>query len=111
MGGDNTKLGVATTPIELKDQPVRYLRQDIVLRSYSSKVWAQYYSDFASRPLYKVTMTIGIAKGVTAVHKKLEDYHRKKKDVMTKPFVCITSRGDDVLKSEKITTGSRVDWF
>ena len=103
------KLGVAVTPEELKDTPVRYLGQDIVLCSWSAKIWSQYHFDFDTRPLYKVPMTGGFAKGVTAVHVKLEGRHKQKKIVTAKPFLCITSRGDDVLKAAETT--SRADWI
>ena len=104
-----TKLGVAVTPEELKDTPVRYLGQDIVLCSWSAKIWSQYHFDFDTRPLYKVPMTGGFAKGVTAVHVKLEGRHKQKKIVTAKPFLCITSRGDDVLKAAETT--SRADYI
>ena len=54
-------------------------------------------------------MTGGFAKGVTGVHTKLEQRHKQKKIVTAKPFLCITSRGDDVLKSAE--TVSRADWI
>ena len=43
------------------------------------------------------------------VHKKLEKFHKNNKVVTSKPFLCITSRGDDVLKASE--TLSRVDWI
>jgi len=103
------KLGVAVTPEELRNTPVRYLGQDIVLCSWSAKIWSQYHFDFDTRPLYKVPMTGGFAKGVTAVHAKLQERHKQKKIVTAKPFLCITSRGDDVLKAAETT--SRADWI
>jgi hypothetical protein len=42
---------------------------------------------------------VGFAKGVTAVHLKLEKLHRTKERVITlKLLLVFTSRGDDELK-------------
>ena len=100
-----SKMGVETTPDGLV--PVSYLGQDIVLSDWSARLWSLYYFDWGSRPLYKVPMTIGFAKGVTAVHKKLQAFAKAKRPVTAKPFLCITSRGDDVLKAPE--TLSRAD--
>ena len=54
-------------------------------------------------------MTGGFAKGVTAVHAKLAAWKELNKPVTTKPFLMVTSRGDDVLKSAE--TVSRADWI
>jgi hypothetical protein len=54
-------------------------------------------------------MTVGFARGVTKVHDKLEGRHKKHHPVTSKPFLCITSRGDDVLKASE--TLSRADWI
>jgi len=105
----NKKMNIPVTPAALKDTPTRYLGQEIVLSAWSAKIYAQYHFDFDSRPLYDVPLTGGFCKGVTAVHTKLEERHRQKKIVTSKPFLCITSRGDDVLKSSE--TVSRADWI
>ena len=54
-------------------------------------------------------VTGGFAKGMMAVHKKLEEWHDKKKPVTTKSFLVATSCGDDVLKSAK--TISCTNWI
>ena len=105
---DNT-VGAAETPDELKETPLRYLNREVVLSPWSAKLWSQYHFDWACRPLYQVPMTGGFAKGVTAVHDKLKNWHDQSKPVTTKPFLCITSRGDDVLKAAETT--SRADWI
>jgi alpha-beta hydrolase superfamily lysophospholipase len=107
---NNTMLGIVATPDALKDTPIRYLDHDVVLSDWSARMWSLYYFDWTCRPLYSVPMTAGFAKGVTAVHSKLEKWHLKNKRVVTsKPFFVITSRGDDVLKSPE--TLSRADWI
>ena len=53
--------------------------------------------------------TVGFARGVTMVHTKLEALHEKHRAVTAKPFLCITSRGDDVLKAPE--TLGRADWI
>lgn len=103
----DSKVGVASTPPETT--PLTYLGQEIVLCDWSARLWSMYYFDWATRPLYKVPMTVGFAKGVTAVHRKLESFHKRRQAVTAKPFLCITSRGDDVLKAPE--TLSRADWI
>ena len=106
---NDKKLGVATTPEEQKKNPIKYLGQEIVLSAWSAKIWAQYHFDFSRRPLYNVPMTGGFARGVSAVHDKIKTSHDAKKAITSKPFLCITSRGDDVLKASETT--SRADWI
>jgi alpha-beta hydrolase superfamily lysophospholipase len=104
----DTKMGVETTPPGTT--PVKYLGTEIVLSDWSARLWSLYYFDWAARPLYKVPMTVGFAKGVTNVHRKMEDEFKKKhRPITIKPFLCITSRGDDVLKAEE--TLNRTDWI
>mmetsp|Transcript_63351 Transcript_63351/g.187207 ORF Transcript_63351/g.187207 Transcript_63351/m.187207 type:complete len:164 (+) Transcript_63351:83-574(+) len=105
----DSKMGAATTPEALKDTPLHYLDEEIVLSAWSARIWSQYYFPWGSRPLYKVPMTVGFAKGVTGVHHKLEEANKKKRAVTSKPFLVITSRGDDVLRCEETT--SRADWI
>ena len=104
---ENSKMGVAATPEG--QTPVTYLGQDIVLSDWSARLWSLYYFDWGCRPLYKVPMTVGFAKGVTDVHKKLQAFALAKRPVTAKPFLCITSRGDDVLRAPE--TLSRADWI
>jgi hypothetical protein len=88
---NDSKLGVASTPQELTKTPIPYLQQNIVMSDWSARLWSLYYFDFEIRPLYKVPMTVGFAKGVTAVHRKLERLHTQhQRAVTTKPFLCIT---------------------
>jgi len=105
----DAKVGVAVTPEELKDTPIHYMNQDIVFCDWSARLWSLYHFDFGTRPLFKVPMTVGFAKGVTDVHTKLESWHKRSRAVTAKPFLCITSRGDDVLKAPE--TLSRADWI
>lgn len=105
MGGmdNDSKVGVAVTPEALKDTPIMYRGEEIVFSDWSARLWSLYHFDFESRPLYQVPMTIGFAQGVTAVHRKLEAQNKKQRAVTAKPFLCITSRGDDVLKASGTT--------
>lgn len=105
---NDTKVGTAETPPALADRPLTYLGQDIVLSDWSAKLWSLYYFDFENRPLYKVPMTAGFARGVTAVHDKMQSWHEQNRPITAKPFLCVTSRGDDVLKAHE--TLSRADW-
>jgi alpha-beta hydrolase superfamily lysophospholipase len=107
--GNDTKIDVAVTPDAFADTPVVYLNQAIVLSDWSAKFWSLYHWDWSIRPLYKVPMTVGFAKGVTDVHRKLEERHASKQAVTSKPFLVITSRGDDVLVASE--TLSRADWI
>jgi hypothetical protein len=106
---NDTKVGVAATPDDFADTPIVYLNQDIVLSDWSAKLWSLYYWDWSVRPLYKVPMTVGFAKGVTDVHRKLKERYSSKQAVTSKPFLVITSRGDDVLVAKE--TLSRADWI
>ena len=54
-------------------------------------------------------MTVGFARGVTDVHRKLATRAKAKQAVTSKPFLVITSRGDDVLVARE--TLSRADWI
>jgi alpha-beta hydrolase superfamily lysophospholipase len=106
---NDTMMGIVPTPDELKGTPIRYLDHDVVPSDWSARIWSLYYFDWGSRPLYNVPMTVGFAKGVTAIHLKLEKLHRKKRVVTLKPLLVITSRGDDVLKAPETLT--RADWI
>lgn len=103
----DAKVGVATTPEG--ERPLVYLDQEVVMSDWSARLWSLYYFDWRIRPLYKVPMTVGFAQGVTAVHRKMEAMHEAKRPITVKPFLCITSRGDDVLKAPE--TLSRADWI
>ncbi len=102
-----TKIGVATTPEGTT--PLMYLGQEIVLSDWSARLWSLYYFVWTARPLYKVPMTVGFANGVTDVHRKMKDLRTKNRPITAKPFLCITSRGDDVLKAPE--TLGRADWI
>jgi len=106
---NDTKVGVATTPEELKDTPVTYLGTEVVVSSWSARIWSMHYFDWATRPLYKVPKTLGFAQGVTKVHINLKKVFNNKDTVTTKPFLVITARADDVLDSKG--TVSRADWI
>jgi hypothetical protein len=104
----DSKVGTAGTPEGTT--PLMYLGKEIVLSDWSARLWSLYYFDWATRPIYKVPMTVGFAKGVTDVHRKMkEDFKDKKRPITAKPFLCITSRGDDVLKAPE--TLGRADWI
>lgn len=107
MGNDSC-LGVTATPEELKDKPLTYLGQEIVLSSWSAKLYSQFYFDFRCRPLYAVPMTPGFAKGVTKVQTELLKLNAENKHVTQKPFMCITSRSDDTLTASE--TLERIDY-
>ncbi|KAG7348161.1 hypothetical protein IV203_016866 [Nitzschia inconspicua] len=106
---DDDKVGVAVTPAEFAGTPIHYMNQDIVLSDWSAKFWSIYYWEWSTRPLYQVPMTIGFARGVTDVHRKLASRASSKQAVTSKPFLVITSRGDDVLVAHE--TLSRADWI
>ena len=109
MHNDDTLGEVATTPDSIKDTPLVYLDKEVVLSDWSARIWSQYHFNWGDRPLYKVPLTVGFARGVTDVHRRLETAAREQRAVTTKPFLVITSRGDDVLKSTE--TISRADWI
>jgi hypothetical protein len=104
---NDSKLGKTETPEELKETPLKYLNEEIVLNAWSSKLWSQYYFDFRCRPLYSVPMTPGFAKGINTVHNTLLKMQKDKKFVTLKPMVCITSRADDTLTASETLT--RID--
>jgi len=106
---NDSKMGVATTPEEIKDTPVNYMGQEIHISAWSAKIWSQFFYDFRARPLYDVPMTPGFAKGVTKVHEDLAKYKKNKKAVSLKPFMCITSRADDTLTASE--TLEKIDTF
>eukprot|EP00977_Amphora_coffeiformis_P019391 scaffold7213_cov166-Amphora_coffeaeformis.AAC.7 len=106
---NDAKLGVVETPEALQGTPIEYLGQQVVLSPWSAKLWSQYYFNWDSRPLYHVPMTGGFVKGVTRVHQKLQDLHDNNKPATIKPFLVVTSRGDDVLKLAE--TVSRAAWI
>ena len=109
-GMDNdTKLSIPSTPDELKETPLVYRDTEIVLSDWSARIWSLHKFDWESRPMYKVPMTVGFAKAVTTVHLKMEQCHKDRRPITSKPFLCITSRGDDVLKAPE--TLSRADWI
>lgn len=103
------KLDAAVTPEPLKDKPIHYLQEEIVISDWSARVWSLHYFDWGTRPLYKVPMTVGFAIGVTNVHRALESLHQQNRCVTAKPFLVITSRGDDTLKAPE--TLGRADWI
>jgi alpha-beta hydrolase superfamily lysophospholipase len=106
---NDKKIGVVATPSVLEKTPIHYLGQDVVLSDWSARLWSMYYFDWSTRPLYKVPMTVGFAQGVTAVHRKLQERNAQNRAITSKPFLVITARGDDVLKSPE--TLSRADWI
>jgi hypothetical protein len=100
---------VATTPEECKDAPIMYLGQEIALSDWSARLWSMYYVEWGARPMYKVPLTVGFINGVTRAQKKLQELNSSKKIVTSKPFVCITSRSDDILVADE--TLFRADWI
>jgi alpha-beta hydrolase superfamily lysophospholipase len=106
----DTMVGTAVTPPAIADRPLTYRNRDVVISDWSARLWSMYHFDFESRPMYSVPMTVGFAKAVTDVQEKMRALHEKsKRPITTKPFLCITSRGDDVLKAGE--TLSRADWI
>jgi alpha-beta hydrolase superfamily lysophospholipase len=103
------KIGVDKTPSALEKTPIHYLGQDVVLSDWSARIWSMYYFDWSTRPLYKVPITVGFAQGVTGVHRKLQKRKAQNRAITSKSFLVITSRGDDVLKSDETLT--RADWI
>lgn len=106
---NDTKVDAAVTPEALLDTPLVYCDTEVVCSDWSARLWSLYHFEWGTRPLYKVPMTVGFAQGVTAVHRKMEKWHKKNRVITAKPFLCITSRGDDVLKAPE--TLSRADWI
>lgn len=94
---NDSKVGKKDTPDALKETPLKYLNEEILLSDWSAKLWSQFYFDFRCRPLYSLPMTPGFAKGVNKVHKELLKKKKDKKFVTLKPIMCITSRADDTL--------------
>jgi len=104
--GNDSKLSAGPCVAE-GCKAVDYYGSQIILDGWTAKIWSLYFYDFRSRPLYKVSMTPGFAKGVTGTHKKLAEYKKQKKCVTMKPILCITSRADDVLTASETLT--RID--
>jgi len=104
---NDSKLDTFETPEEIKDTPLEYLGEEIVLSPGYAKLWSQFYFDFRCRPLYEVSVTIGFAKGVSGVQKELLKWQKEKKVITLKPMVCITSRADDTLTAAE--TVARID--
>jgi hypothetical protein len=104
---NDTKLDVSTTQAALADTPLVYCGKEVVCSDWSARMWCLYHYEWGIRPLYKVPMTAGFARGVTNVHDKLKERHKLHRVITSKPFLCITSRGDDVLKASE--TLSRAD--
>ena len=104
---NDTKLNGIQIPKELASTPFTYLDTEIVIDAWPTKIWTQYYFDFRSRPLYKVPMTAGFAKGVSKVHREILKWKTEKKFITAKPFMCITSRADDVLNEAE--TAMKID--
>jgi hypothetical protein len=102
-------LNVTKPPEELKDTPIVYLGDEIVIYAWSAKLWSQHYFDYRCRNMYKVPTTVGFAKGVLNVHSNLLKWKKEKKYVTFKPFICIASRADDTLTSSEETL-SRIDY-
>jgi hypothetical protein len=101
-------LNVTKPPEELKDTPIVYLGDEIVMSAWAAKLFTQHYFDYRCRPLYDVPITVGFAKGVSYVHKTILKWKKEKKYVTLKPFICIASRADDILTAEE--TLSRIDY-
>ena len=106
--GNDCMLNESKTPEELKDTPIVYLGDEIVMNAWSAKVWSQHYFDYRCRPLYKVPITVGFAKAVSYVQKTILKWKEEKKYVTLKPFICIASRADDILTAAE--TLSRIDY-
>ena len=72
------------------------------MSSWAGKLWSLYHFDSECRPLYKVPMTAGFASAVTKCHTRMkEEFADKKRYITTKPFLVVSSRGDDVLTSSE----------
>ncbi len=96
-------------PKGLEKSPIRYLEQDIVFEVWPAKIWSLYYFEWGARPLYNVPVTVGFMMGVNGVHRKLDKLKMHKKAVTAKPFLCITSRSDDILDVKE--TLDYADWI
>ena len=92
-------LGTKVTPKEYS-MPLRHLGRDVVMSAWSAKLWSLYYFDWECRPLYSVPATAGYISAMSKCHARMrEEFEGAKKSITTKPFLCISSRADDVLES------------
>ena len=106
---DDVAKGPPETPEEYQGNPLMYMDKEIVMNPKTCKKWSQYYVDWDLRPLYQYSLTYGFAIGATQVMRKLEEKFENGEYPMTKPLLCITSTGDDVLMAGE--TLSHADWL
>lgn len=66
-----------------------------------SQMWSQYGFDPACRPVYRVPLTIGYCRAINKVHAKLRRRSAAGVPTTLKPFVVLTSKGDDVLNGDE----------
>jgi len=67
---------------------------------WALQLYSQYQFDPSCRPLYQVPVTIGYCTGINRVHADLRRRSAAGVPVTRKPFLVLTSKGDDVLNGE-----------
>lgn len=78
------------TPKQLKDSPIKYLGQEVVISAWHAKLWSLYHFDPEVRPLYHVPVTVGFAKAVVKTHNRFKALNENHRAVTSKPFLLIT---------------------
>jgi len=68
---------------------------------WALQLYSQYQFDPSCRPLYQVPVTIGYCTGINRVHADLRRRSAAGVPVTRKPFLVLTSKGDDVLNGDE----------
>jgi len=69
--------------------------------AWAIQLHSQYAFDPRCRPLYNLPVTVGYCIGINRVHSKLRRVNREGIAITKKPFLVLTSKGDDVLNGDQ----------
>ena len=69
--------------------------------AWAIQLHSQYAFDPRCRPLYNLPVTVGYCIGINRVHSKLRRLNREGIAITKKPFLVLTSKGDDVLNGDQ----------
>ena len=75
--------------------------------AWAMQLHSQYAFDPRSRPLYNSPVTVGYCIGINKVHSKLRRLNREGIAITKKPFLVLTSKGDDVLNGDQTMACAR----
>jgi len=72
------------------------------------KLWSQVEYDPTAKPLYRTPLTAGFVKACTDVYERVDACYKdaKQPPITDKPFLVMTSRGDDVLVAEETVSSA-----